>query len=212
MKSSVELLWITPDPEEMIALTARVSSQYRENPDYTGLFRYLLDHKHWSPFEMASACVEIVTTRAVSAQLVRHRSFSFQESSQRYQECPGFFLMPARRQDLENRQNSVDDLDEITQMEWRHHQQMAHDASARAYQWALEKGIARECARSVLPMAACIRICMSGSIRSWIHYFDVRCAAETQAEHRDVARAVRELLAFHLPVTAEILGWERLED
>lgn len=200
----VQLKWITPDAEAVIAYIARVS-----NPDNQGnaetaprLIRYLIRHQHWSPFEMANMCVEIETTRAISAQLLRHRSFSFQEFSQRYAATPRAEAPPLRRQDTTNRQSSHDDLP--AELAEQHQQRIGelmrqvHDE----YEALLADGVAKETARAILPMCSPTRLYMNGTVRSWLHYCDLRCAPGTQLEHRAVADAVRALLREHLPTVA----------
>lgn len=204
---SVELVAITPDAEKLIAYCARVSSPNQENPEYAKLLAYCIKHKHWSIFEQASMTVEIQTSRMISAQILRHRSFQFQEFSQRYAKAQKIVLCDARRQDEKNRQNSIDDLDDEIREEWLV-LQMEHFAAAQEiYGWALDHGIAKECARAVLPMQTATRLYMTGSIRSWIHYLDVRCSEDTQLEHREIANEIKAIFVKQLPVVAEALGW-----
>ena len=206
---SAKLIWITPDAEQLIGKIARVSNPKNEdNPNVKGLIKYLIKHKHWSPFEMASMCVEIQTTRAISPQILRHRSFSFQEFSQRYAVATdlGQLHVPKlRRQDLDNRQNSIDDIPEvdqdriITQVE-RHYRD-AEDL----YQYMLDQGVAKECAREVLPMGAATRLYMSGTIRSWLHYVDLRGRDGTQREHMTIARQIGDILDDQVPTVARAM-------
>ena len=181
---SAKLVWVTPDAERLIGKIARVSNPNNEdNPNVEKLIRYLIKHKHWSPFEMASMCVEIHTTRAISAQILRHRSFSFQEFSQRYAIPTDTFatvLPDIRRQDEKNRQNSIDDLpDEV--VEFLQAKTDAHFRDAvELYEYMLSQGVAKECARSVLPLNTVTRLYMSGTIRSWLHYIDLRGDNGTQ--------------------------------
>ena len=204
---SVDLIAITPDAEKLIAYCARVSSPNQENPEYAKLLAYCVKHKHWSVFEQASMTVEIETSRMISAQILRHRSFQFQEFSQRYAEALTYVPCEARRQDWKNRQNSIDDLDEDTKKAWAIRQENNFERSMRNYQWALEHGIAKECARAVLPMQTATRLYMTGSIRSWIHYLELRTGPDTQLEHREIALAIKDIFVKQLPVVAEALGW-----
>ena len=199
--SDVSLVSVTPNAEELIAYCARVSNpQNQDNPDSERLIKYLITHKHWSPFEMAHVVMEINTTRSIAAQILRHRSFSFQEFSQRYAEVSHSPEIPEfRRQDTKNRQNSIDDLsaDTLNQCE-----AIAADvivSSLRAYQKLLELGVAKECARELLPLCTPTRLYMAGSVRSWIHYIDLRTDNGTQLEHQEIALACKDLLYKALP-------------
>jgi len=203
----LRLVSITENAEDLIAYCARVSSPRQENPEIAKLLKYCLDHKHVSIFEQASATFEITTSRAISAQMLRHRSFKFQEFSQRYAAAQEYVRYEGRRQDLKNRQNSIDDLDEGVQRAWLYRQQRNWDRAMTEYRWALENGIAKECARMVLPMQTMTRLYMTGDIRSWIHYLEVRCGEDTQLEHRTIALEIKNKLAERLPVIAEALGW-----
>jgi thymidylate synthase (FAD) len=212
------LVWITPDAESHIVYCARVSNpksqQLGANPER--LINYLVAHKHWSPFEMASACVEINTTRDISAQILRHRSFSFQEFSQRYSEVQLRPELPSlRRQDLTNRQNSIDDFEDVaTPGRLSFEQRIAHlySASYKVYQDLLDAGVAKECARKVLPMNSPTRLYMSGTIRSWIHYLSVRTGVETQLEHRQIALAIAEILSRELPSLSNLIRYSETEN
>lgn len=202
------LVWITPEAESHIVYCARVSNpqsqQLGKNPER--LLSYLVKHKHWSPFEMASCCVEINTTRDISAQILRHRSFSFQEFSQRYAEVQQRPELPSlRRQDLTNRQNSIDDLPLEVLAECDKLIGQAFVTSYRAYDRLLELGVAKECARKVLPMNSPTRLYMSGTIRSWIHYLQVRTGVETQLEHRQIALAIAGVLSRELPSLSNLI-------
>lgn len=206
---TANLIWITPDAEKLIGKIARVSNPNNEdNPNVEKLLKYLIKHKHWSPFEMASMCVEIHTTRAVSAQILRHRSFSFQEFSQRYAIPTDTFatvLPDLRRQDEKNRQNSIDDLPEETV---DYYQQRIDDhfrEGVNLYESLLHSGVAKECARSVLPLNTVTRLYMSGTIRSWLHYCDLRCANGTQLEHQLIATNCQELLIEELPTISRAM-------
>jgi thymidylate synthase (FAD) len=205
---NVKLIWITPEAEQQIEFCARVSNpKGQDKIDTTGkLLRYLVKHKHWSPFEMASACVEITTTRDISAQILRHRSFSFQEFSQRYAEVSAVPVIPElRRQDHTNRQNSIDDLDYLRQDLYSSKIQHLFDESYRLYNELLEEGVAKECARKILPMNSPTRLYMSGTIRSWIHYLSVRKGPETQLEHRMIANEIYQTLNKEMPNLWEVL-------
>lgn len=200
--SATKLIWITPDAESIITYCARVSNpkSQEENKSPERLLKYLIKHKHWSPFEMASACVEINTTRDISAQILRHRSFSFQEFSQRYAEVQVRPELPDwRRQDLTNRQNSIDDLPLGVIHEADQVAAQAIVTCERAYQRLLELGIAKECARKVLPINSPTRLYMSGTLRSWLHYLQVRRGPETQLEHRVIAQEIASILCKHIP-------------
>lgn len=206
MSHHVKLVWITPEVEKVIAYCARVSNPAnQDNENIAGLIKYCAKHGHWSVFEMASACIEIETSRAISAQILRHRSFSFQEFSQRYAESVDIIGYAARRQDNKNRQNSFDDLPwEIN--EWFQIEQLSlHQNAMHLYKEALSKGIAKECARMILPMATQTRLYMSGTIRSWIHYLKLRCDPSTQKEHRDIAESIKDTLLPYLSTINDIL-------
>jgi len=197
-------------PEELIVYQARVSNPSNQNNHESApkLLRYLIDHKHWSPFEMVDMTVEIETSRAIAAQLLRHRSFAFQEFSQRYAKVAASFSSPrARRQDTKNRQNSTEDLPEETVNWFRDAQYLVNRDTYRLYSEALEKGIAKEQARLLLPMAIYTRMYMKGSVRSWIHYLEVRTDPTTQKEHRDVALAIQRVFAQQFPNIATALNW-----
>lgn len=200
-----------PTPEELIVYIARVSSPAnQENLETSAkLLGYCIEHKHWSPFEMVDMCVEIETSRAIAAQILRHRSFSFQEFSQRYAKvwADGFILYPARRQAEKNRQASVDDLPAETVSWFYDEQERLQDQAYESYEKALEKGIAKECARFLLPLNTKTRLYMKGSVRSWIHYLQVRTAADVQPEHRDIALGIQEIFAKKFPAIATALGW-----
>ena len=205
---TAKLVSITPNAEENIVYMARVSNPQNQHNNETAprLIRYLLKHKHFSPFEMASMQVEINTTRAIAAQVLRHRSFSFQEFSQRYSSVDqlGAFGVPhLRSQDLKNKQASHDDLDPefvaLTERQILTHYNSAIDL----YEHLLGKGVAKECARSILPLGTPTRLYMSGSIRSWIHYIQIRAGIETQLEHRLIAQAVKDIFEEQLPSVYE---------
>jgi len=202
MTHSTRLVWITPEAEKIMGYCARVSNPNNQTNYDTApkLLQYCIKHQHWSVFEMASMCVEINTTRSIAAQILRHRSFSFQEFSQRYAEVELRAEIPEfRRQDLKNRQNSVDDLSESTLKQAELIAASALVSSQRAYEELLQLGIAKECAREVLPLATPTRLYMNGTIRSWIHYCQLRCGNGTQKEHQIIAREAWKLLEEHLP-------------
>tara|TARA_E500000331_G_scaffold320135_1_gene333400 strand:+ start:37 stop:672 length:636 start_codon:yes stop_codon:yes gene_type:complete len=210
---TVKLIQITPKPEEQIAYIARVSNpNNQENPNYAKLLAYCIKHQHWSIFEQAFMTLEIETTRGLAAQILRHRSFTFQEFSQRYADTAlvtkGSIPLPElRKQDLKNRQNSTDDLDpdkvKMLEKEIRQHFTDAQDL----YRYMIDMGVAKECARFVLPLAVPTKLYMSGSVRSWIHYIDLRSAHGTQKEHKDIAEQCRDIFKEQLPIVAEALEW-----
>lgn len=200
--SNVSLVWATPDAERMIAYMARVSNPANQNNTETNarLLGYLMRNKHWSPFEMVNVCMEIECTRDIARQILRHRSFSFQEFSQRYAVADGYEWSEARLQDTKNRQNSLPVQDRELARFWQEQQADVLRAARKAYEAALNNGIAREVARKVLPEGLTTsRMYMNGNLRSWIHYVDVRCDPSTQKEHREVAEQCRELLVALFP-------------
>jgi thymidylate synthase (FAD) len=191
---------------------ARVSNPNNQDNLKTApkLLKYLIDNKHWSPFEMLSLTVEINTSRGISPQILRHRSFSFQEFSQRYQsvDSSGVVLYAARRQDDKNRQNSVNDLDQDIRDEWELRQLENWRTSFEHYKWALDNKIAKECARFVLPLGTSTKMYMSGTLRSWIHYIQVRdFGTGTQVEHSEIVAQIKQSLIPLFPNTSEALGW-----
>jgi len=201
---TVNLVWITPDAEKHIAYCARVSNPAnQENPDYRGLLSYCKKHGHWSVFEMASACFEINAPRDISRQIIRHRSFSFQEFSQRYADVsslPFSGYREPRLQDTKNRQNSVETEDVELQSWWEWKQAFLMEQVEETYKQALEKGVAKEVARVLLPEGLTpSRLYMSGTIRSWLHYCEVREGNGTQKEHIQIAKEVKRQLAEYLP-------------
>ena len=204
--STVSLVHSTKDGDELIAYMARVSNpSNQDNKDSSKLIKYIIKHKHWSPFEMVNMCVEINTTRSISAQILRHRSFSFQEFSQRYANVEELELPSPpdlRLQDLKNRQNSIDS-DDIDKLNWQATIQLHYAKCYRLYKNLLKEGIARECAREVLPMGAPTRLYMNGTLRSWLHYVDLRTANGTQKEHQDIAEACQQLIKTQFPLTYE---------
>ena len=203
--SQVKLIHSTPDGDNLIAYMARVSNPTNQNNTETSskLISYLIKHKHWSPFEMVNMCVEISTTRSIAAQILRHRSFSFQEFSQRYAQVTEKPVTPSlRRQDTKNRQNSVDDLDPYTVQDFQLKAQLLFDQSMLLYSEMLKAGVAKECARDVLPLASPTKLYMNGTLRSWIHYCDLRCANGTQLEHKIIADQCKKLISIHFPMVA----------
>jgi len=208
---STKLVHITPNAEELISYMARVSNPSNQSNTETSakLIKYLINHNHWSPFEMVNMCVEINTTRSIAAQILRHRSFSFQEFSQRYAEVPTPASLPElRRQDLKNRQNSIDDLDEALKKNFEYRIGITYSDNYRLYKDMIAAGIAKECAREVLPLATPSRLYMNGTVRSWLHYCDLRCGNGTQKEHAVIAGQIQDLLYEHLPNVCEAM-WNR---
>jgi thymidylate synthase (FAD) len=208
----VKLISVTPDAEKNIAYCARVSNpNNQDNDNYSKLLKYCIDHKHWSIFEMAFMTLEIDTTRGLAAQILRHRSFTFQEFSQRYADTTllseNIQLFDIRRQDTKNRQNSIDDVDHEIVVKWNT-QIREHFAKAKAlYDGMIADGIAKECARFVLPLATPTRIYMSGSLRSWITYIDLRSGHGTQKEHMDIANECKSIFTEQFPIISEALCW-----
>lgn len=205
---NVQLVWATPNAEEMIVKMARVSAPSNQDNMDTAprLLRYLIKHKHWSPFEMANMCVEIETTRAISPQILRHRSFSFQEFSQRYADTNelGPAVIPhLRRQDNKNRQNSIDDLSSEEIGGYYRRISELYENAEHLYREMVSSGIAKECARSVLPLSTQTRLFMNGTIRSWIHYLDLRTDNGTQLEHRQIAGEIKRIFCKQFPIIGE---------
>jgi thymidylate synthase (FAD) len=210
--NNVKLVSITPDAEKSMAYCARVSNPTGQNNDnYAKLLKYCIDHHHWSIFEMAFMTLEINTTRGIAAQILRHRSFTFQEFSQRYADttllADNIPLFELRRQDNKNRQNSIDDITDDVKVKWNSEIRQ-HFAKAKGiYDAMIADGIAKECARFVLPLATPTRLYMSGSIRSWIHYINLRSAHGTQKEHMDIANEAKLVFKEQFPIISESLGW-----
>ena len=208
----VKLVTVTPDAEKTMAYVARVSNPAnQENDNYAGLLRYCIKHNHWSVFEQSFMTLEIETTRAIAAQILRHRSFTYQEFSQRYADSSllgnQIPLPELRRQDEKNRQNSIDDLDPFEVQILEKQMQTLFDSSMALYQQMLKRGVAKECARNVLPLCTPTRIYMTGSCRSWIHYINLRSAHGTQKEHMDIAHACKEVFVEQFPAVSEALEW-----
>jgi thymidylate synthase (FAD) len=205
---TVDLVHVTPNAEELITKMARVSAPENQSNMETAprLLRYLIKHQHWSPFEMANMCVEIQTTRGISSQILRHRSFSFQEFSQRYADVSamGSAEIPQlRRQDYKNRQNSIDDLTpEDVGVYYRRISQLFEDAE-HLYREMVSNGVAKECARNVLPLSSRTRLFMNGTLRSWLHYISLREAHGTQLEHQVIAKEIKTIFTEQFPIIAE---------
>ena len=210
--SQVKLVTVTPDAEQTMGFVARVSNpNNQENPKVAGLLKYCIKHQHWSVFEQAHMTLEIETTRGLAGQILRHRSFTYQEFSQRYADSSLLSetipMIELRSQDLKNRQNSIDDLDEFKTQRFQILIQQHFERSMKLYQQMLREGIAKECARFVLPLAVPTKIYMTGSVRSWIHYIELRSANGTQKEHMDIALACRDIFVEQFPICAEALEW-----
>ena len=207
--SVVKVVWATPEGEDLIAYMARVSAPENQDNKETGpkLVKYLIKHKHWSPLEMVNVCMEIQTTRDIARQILRHRSFSFQEFSQRYAVAQDFELSEARMQDSKNRQNSLVTNDYEIQNWWNSAQLRVQTDAEYVYNAALKKGIAKEQARKLLPEGLTMsKMYMNGTLRSWLHYVDIRCDAATQKEHRDVALKCREEITKLFPNVMEVVN------
>lgn len=211
--SKVCLISVTPDAEKTIGYVARVSNPAnQENAKVAGLLKYCIEHQHWSIFEQAHMTLEINTTRAIAAQILRHRSFTFQEFSQRYADSSllgDAIPLPAlRRQDTSNRQKSIDDLDPFIKQKYEILMQHHFNDAMRIYKEMLDAGVAKECARMVLPMCTPTRIYMTGSVRSWMHYIDLRTGHGTQQEHIDIATLCKQHFICQFPTISEALGWK----
>ena len=212
MDSNIKLVSVTPDAEQHMAYVARVSNpKNQDNDQFAGLLKYCIKHGHWSVFEQAFMTVEINTTRGLAAQILRHRSFTYQEFSQRYADSSMLAdqipLPELRRQDEKNRQNSTDDMNPRMVNHYNRKMEQHFKQGMKLYQNMLKDGVAKECARFVLPLATPTRIYMTGSVRSWIHYVDLRSAHGTQKEHMAVAEGVRSIFAEQFPTVAQALDW-----
>ena len=212
MTCEVKLISVTPDAENTMAYIARVSNpNNQENPNYAGLLRYCIQHEHWSVFEQATMTLEIGTNRGIAAQILRHRSFTFQEFSQRYADAnllaADIPVPELRRQDTKNRQNSIDDLDPELVKAFQSRIRMLFSEASELYTDMVEAGIAKECARFALPLAVPTRLYMTGSCRSWIHYINLRSAHGTQKEHMEIAEACKEIFKVQFPTVAKALEW-----
>jgi len=208
---NVKLVSVTPDAEQLMAYIARVSNpSNQDNEKYAGLLKYCIKHNHWSVFEQSTMTLEIETTRAIAAQILRHRSFTFQEFSQRYAASTALGeidLPELRRQDAKNRQNSTDDLDPEIADKFERQMITLFSSSKALYESMLKQGVAKECARMVLPLCTPTRIYMTGSCRSWIHYINLRSAHGTQKEHMVIAEACRKVFIEQFPAVSEALEW-----
>ena len=208
---TVKLVSVTPDAEQLMAYIARVSNpSNQDNEKYAGLLKYCIKHNHWSVFEQSTLTLEIETTRAIAAQILRHRSFTFQEFSQRYAASTALGeidLPELRKQDLKNRQNSTDDLDPEMVEKFNRQMITLFSSSKALYESMLKQGVAKECARMVLPLCTPTRIYMTGSCRSWIHYINLRSAHGTQKEHMVIAEACRKVFTEQFPAVSEALEW-----
>jgi len=210
--NTAKLVSVTPDAEKHMAYCARVSNPAnQENEKFSGLLKYCVKHQHWSIFEQAYMTLELNTTRGIAAQVLRHRSFTYQEFSQRYADSSLLMdkipLPALRRQDEKNRQNSIDDLDPFDVQNLELQMQTLFDSSMALYRQMLGRGVAKECARFVLPLAVPTKIYMTGSVRSWIHYIDLRSANGTQKEHMDLALSAKEIFIEQFPAVAEAMEW-----
>ena len=208
---NVKFVSITPDAEKMMAYIARVSNPAnQQNEKYSGLLKYCIKHNHWSVFEQSSMTLQIETTRAIAAQILRHRSFTYQEFSQRYADSTKLGDIPVpeyRRQDTKNRQNSTNDLDPFVRQNLELQTKTLFDSCVALYEQMLEQGVAKECARMVLPLATPTRIYMTGSCRSWVHYINLRSAHGTQKEHMLIANACKKVFIEQFPSVSEALEW-----
>ena len=211
MSKDINLISVTPDAEQHMAYVARVSNpKNQDNDKFAGLLKYCIQHGHWSVFEQAFMTIEINTTRGIAAQILRHRSFTYQEFSQRYADSNllGDIELPElRRQDDKNRQNSIDDLDPEMVDKFNRQMNTLFSSAFGLYNQMLKAGVAKECARFVLPLATPTRIYMTGSCRSWIHYINLRSAHGTQKEHMDIANGCKKLFTEQFPAVSEALEW-----
>ena len=210
--NTAKLISVTPDAEKHMAYCARVSNPAnQDNEKFSGLLKYCVKHQHWSIFEQAYTTLELTTTRGIAAQVLRHRSFTYQEFSQRYADSSLLMdkipLPALRRQDEKNRQNSIDDLDPFDVQNLELQMQTLFDSSMALYQQMLGRGVAKECARFVLPLAVPTKIYMTGSVRSWLHYIELRSANGTQKEHMDLALSAKEIFIEQFPAVAEAMEW-----
>ncbi len=210
--NQAKLISVTPDAEQHIAYCARVSNPNNQDSEkFAGLLKYCIKHQHWSIFEQAFMSMEIETTRGIAAQVLRHRSFTFQEFSQRYASTnllnTEIELPELRRQDDKNRQNSIDDLDPEVVDKINRQMITLFSSASNLYNQMLEAGVAKECARFVLPLATPTRMYMTGSVRSWIHYIELRSAHGTQKEHMDIANSCKQIFIEQFPIISEALEW-----
>ena len=212
MKTKIIPVSVTPEAEKSIAYCARVSNpKNQDNDSFEGLLKYCIKHQHWSIFEHAFMTVEINTSLAIATQILRHRSFTFQQFSQRYADSTALQLsIPTpdlRRQDTKNRQNSIDDIHPRDRAYMEATIEKHFDDALDLYNSLLKQGVAKECARMVLPQATLTRLYMSGSVRSWIHYIDLRSGHGTQQEHKEVAEHIRDIFVGEFPIISKALGW-----
>ncbi len=210
--NNVHLVTATPDAEKTMAYIARVSNpKNQDNQDFRKLIKYCINNEHWSVFEQAYMTLQIETNRGIAAQILRHRSFTFQEFSQRYADSSQLGVIPIpelRRQDTKNRQNSTSDLPETISLEFQEEIKIQFNKTINLYQKMLEKGVAKECARFILPLATPTRIYMTGSCRSWIHYIKLRSGHGTQKEHLDIAIKCKGIFSSQFPTVADALDWD----
>ena len=208
-EDDLEFIEGVQDLEGLIAYIARVSSSKQKNPSYAGLIKYCMEHGHWSILEMGNVGFEIKTSRMIAPQILRHRSFSFQEFSQRYSSVDksGIEIYAARRQDKKNRQNSIDDVSQEDRDWWEETQLNNWKRSFEDYTEALKRGFAKECARAVLPLQTKTKMYMNGTLRSWVHYINLRADPSTQKEHRDIAEAIKAEFIQSFPIISEAAGW-----
>ena len=209
---NVKLVSVTPEAEKLMGYVARVSNpKNQDNPKVSGLLGYCIKHGHWSVFEQAHMTLEIETTRGLAAQILRHRSFTYQEFSQRYADSSlleeHIPVPELRRQDTKNRQNSIDDIDPHIRQKYEIKMYSLFEQSMELYKEMLDSGIAKECARFVLPLATPTRLYMTGSVRSWVHYIELRSGHGTQKEHMDIANECKKIFSEQFPVVAEALSW-----
>ena len=213
MNQTVKFITATPDAEKMIAWCARVSNPSNQsNEEYSKLLKYCIDHQHWSIFEQASLTLEINTTRGIAAQILRHRSFTFQEFSQRYADASylseGIPMFELRGQDTKNRQNSIDNIDEYKEVIYKAQIRELFAKSKALYDMMIKDGVAKECARFVLPLATPTRLYMTGTVRSWIHYIDLRSGHGTQKEHASIANMCKDIFCERFPIISQALSWK----
>lgn len=210
--NSVKFISATPDAEKLISYCARVSNpSNQDNDNYSKLLKYCIDHQHWSIFEQAFMTLQIETSRGIAAQILRHRSFTFQEFSQRYADttllAEDIPLFELRRQDTKNRQNSINDIDDEIKFKWNSKIREHFSKAKSIYDGMIADGVAKECARFILPLATPTRLYMSGSVRSWIHYINLRSAHGTQKEHMTIANNSKEIFKQQFPIISEALSW-----
>lgn len=203
-----KLVWVTPEAENVIAYCARVSNPAnQDNPNISKLLKYCLDNSHYSIFEMAEMCVEIETSRAIAAQILRHSSLKKQEFSLRYSKAIGFEDIQLRRKDTKNRQNSIDDLSDEVKLEFEKRWDELLNDITKLYDWALKNDVANECARMVLPLTTTTRLYLKGNLRDWIFYLKVRTKEDVQLEHRELAKLIQDIFVEQFPIISDALGW-----